>query len=90
MTVSLQCTEHQDSFYAFGLQIQVPEIPDTNLPNPFIVQAPSIEVADELRVLNEEAISVQIYLQQTLKYKPKRPLILILLIWVKLVVIDLN
>tara|TARA_Y100000004_G_scaffold24635_1_gene24809 strand:+ start:1887 stop:4829 length:2943 start_codon:yes stop_codon:yes gene_type:complete len=58
MTVSLQCTEHQDSFYTFGLQIEVPEIPDTNLPNPFLVQAPSIEVADELRVLNEEAISV--------------------------------
>ena len=57
-TVNLQCSEHQDSFYTFGLQIEVPEIPDTTLPNPFIVQAPSIEVADELRVLNEEAISV--------------------------------
>ena len=57
-TVSLQCSEHQDSFYAFGLQVSVPEIPDTTLPNPFLVQTPSIEVADELRVLNEEAISV--------------------------------
>ena len=60
MTVSLQCTEHQDSFYTFGLQIAVPEIPDTTLPNPFLVQSPSIEVSDELRVLNEEAISVLI------------------------------
>ena len=57
-TVSLQCSEHQDSFYAFGLQLAPPEIPDTSLPNPFSVQAPAITVTDELRVLNEEAISV--------------------------------
>ena len=57
-TVSLQCSEHQDSFYAFGLQLAPPEIPDTSLPNPFTVQAPAITVTDELRVLNEEAISV--------------------------------
>jgi hypothetical protein len=57
-TISLQCSEHQDSFYAFGLQLAPPEIPDTTLPNPFNVQAPTITVSDELRVLNEEAISV--------------------------------
>ena len=57
-TINLQCSEHQDAFYTFGLQLEVALIPDTNLPNPFLVQAPSIEVADELRVLNEEAISV--------------------------------
>ena len=57
-TVSIQCSEHQDSFYAFGLQLAPPEIPDTSLPNPFSVQAPAITVTDELRVLNEEAISV--------------------------------
>ena len=57
-TVSLQCSEHQDSFYAFGLQLAPPEIPDTSLPNPFNVQAPAITITDELRVLNEEAISV--------------------------------
>tara|TARA_R100000426_G_scaffold22342_1_gene19208 strand:+ start:322 stop:3258 length:2937 start_codon:yes stop_codon:yes gene_type:complete len=57
-TVSLQCSEHQDSFYAFGLQLAPLEIPDTSLPNPFSVQAPVITVTDELRVLNEEAISV--------------------------------
>jgi len=57
-TVSLQCSEHQDSFYAFGLQLAPPDIPDTTLPNPFSVQAPVITVTDELRVLNEEAISV--------------------------------
>ena len=33
-------------------------MPDTTLPNPFNVQAPTITVSDELRVLNEEAISV--------------------------------
>ena len=57
-TINLQCSEHQDAFYTFGLQLEVALIPDTNLPNPFLVQSPSIEVADELRVLNEEAISV--------------------------------
>ena len=57
-TINLQCSEHQDAFYTFGLQLEVALIPDTNLPNPFLLQAPSIEVADELRVLNEEAISV--------------------------------
>tara|TARA_R100001460_G_scaffold98567_1_gene141469 strand:+ start:2988 stop:5924 length:2937 start_codon:yes stop_codon:yes gene_type:complete len=57
-TISLQCSEHQDSFYAFGLQLAPPDIPDTTLPNPFSVQAPAITVTDELRVLNEEAISV--------------------------------
>ena len=57
-TISLQCSEHQDSFYSFGLQLAPPELPDTTLPNPFNVQAPTITVSDELRVLNEEAISV--------------------------------
>lgn len=57
-TISLQCSEHQDSFYAFGQQVAPLELPDTTLPNPFNVQAPTITVSDELRVLNEEAISV--------------------------------
>ena len=48
-TVSLQCSEHQDSFYTFGTQQEVPSIPDTTLPNPFSVQPPaSITLADEL------------------------------------------
>jgi hypothetical protein len=57
-TVSLQLSEHQDSYYTFGTQPEVAEIPDTVLPNPFNVQAPVITVSDELRALNEEAISV--------------------------------
>ena len=59
-TVSLECTEHQDSFYTFGTQQEVPTIPDTNLPDPFVVGSPSIAVTDELRVVNQEAISVLI------------------------------
>ena len=48
-TVSLQCSEHQDSFYTFGTQQEVATIPDTTLPNPFSVQPPaSITLADEL------------------------------------------
>jgi len=57
-SVSLQCSEHQDSFYAVGTQVAEPEIPDTNLPNPFNVQAPVLTVTDELRARNEQAISV--------------------------------
>jgi hypothetical protein len=48
-TVSLQCTEHQDSYYAFGTQVAPATIPDTTLPNPFSVQPPaSVSLDDEL------------------------------------------
>ena len=48
-SVSLQCTEHQDSFYTFGTQQEVATIPDTTLPNPFSVLPPaSIALTDEL------------------------------------------
>ena len=48
-TVSLQCSEHQDSFYTFGTQQEVATIPDTTLPNPFSVQPPaSVTLDDEL------------------------------------------
>ena len=48
-TVTLQLTEHQDSYYAFGTQVAPPTIPDTTLPNPFSVQPPaSITLDDEL------------------------------------------
>ena len=33
MTVSLHCSEHQDSFYTFGTQQEVATIPNTTLPN---------------------------------------------------------
>ena len=51
-SVSLQCSEHQDSFYTVGTQVALPEIPDTNLPNPFNVQAPVVSATDELRSRN--------------------------------------
>ncbi len=48
-TVSLKCSEHQDSFYTFGTQQEVATIPDTTLPNPFSVQPPaSLTLSDEL------------------------------------------
>ena len=58
LTVNVQLFEHQDNFYTFNEKNPIPTIADTILPNPFIVQAPVIEVSDELRALNEEAISV--------------------------------
>ncbi len=53
-TVSLQLTEHQDSYYTFGTQTAVATIPDTTLPNPFSVSAPaSVTLTDELILYNE-------------------------------------
>ena len=59
-TINLQCSEHQNSYYTFGTQQEVAEIPDTTLPNPFSVQSPVLTVTDELRALNEEAINILI------------------------------
>ena len=48
-TVDLGLVEYQDSFYTFEAQSAPATIPDTNLPNPFTVQAPaSITLSDEL------------------------------------------
>tara|TARA_R100000654_G_scaffold40062_1_gene65981 strand:- start:3139 stop:6096 length:2958 start_codon:yes stop_codon:yes gene_type:complete len=48
-TISLQLSEHQDSYYTFGTQQEVATIPDTTLPNPFSVQPPaSVTLDDEL------------------------------------------
>ena len=59
-TINVQLSEHQESYYTFGIQQPVPEIPDTNLPNPFNVKAPNITVFDELRALNQQAITILI------------------------------
>ena len=56
-TVSLQLTEHQDSYYTFGTQQSVATIPDTALPNPFVVQPPaSITLTDELVEYSEGTV----------------------------------
>ena len=48
-TVDLGLVEYQDSFYTFETQSAPATIPDTNLPDPFTVQAPaSITLSDEL------------------------------------------
>jgi hypothetical protein len=57
-SVGLTLSEHQDSYYTFGTQDPIPEIADTSLPNPFIVQTPTVSATDELRARNEEAIAV--------------------------------
>ena len=54
LTVDLQLTEHQDSYYTFGTQQEVATIPDTTLPNPFSVLPPaSVTLSDTLVVYNE-------------------------------------
>jgi len=58
-TVSLQLSEHQDSFYAFGTQQAVASIPDTTLPNPFTVQPPaSVTLTDQLIQYNDGTVIV--------------------------------
>ena len=58
LTVNVQLFEHQDNFYTFNEKNVIPTIPDTTLPNPFIVQTPTVSATDELRARNEEAIAV--------------------------------
>ena len=55
-TVTLQLSEHQDSYYSFGTQVAPATIPDTTLPNPFSVQAPSITASDELLELFDGSV----------------------------------
>ena len=58
-TVTLQCSEHQDSYYAFGTQVAPATIPDTTLPNPFSVQPPaSVTLSDELIEYNDGTVIV--------------------------------
>jgi hypothetical protein len=56
-TVALKLVEHQDSFYTFGTQQNVPTIPDTTLPNPFTIQPPaSISLDDEMVEYNDGGV----------------------------------
>ncbi len=56
-TVALQLVEHQDSYYTFGTQQNVPTIPDTTLPNPFSVAAPaSVSLDDEMVEYNDGGV----------------------------------
>ena len=58
-TVSLQLSEHQDSFYTFGTQQEVASIPTTTLPNPFTVQPPaSVTLSDQLIQYNDGTVIV--------------------------------
>ena len=58
-TVNLQCTEHQDAFYTFGTQQEVATIPNTTLPNPFVVQPPaSVTLSDQLIQYNDGTVIV--------------------------------
>ena len=58
-TISLQLTEHQDSYYTFGTQQEVATIPDTTLPNPFSIQPPaSVTLDDSLISYNDGTVIV--------------------------------
>jgi len=58
-TVTLQLSEHQDSYYAFGTQVAPATIPDTTLPNPFSVQPPaSVTLSDTLIEYNDGTVIV--------------------------------
>jgi hypothetical protein len=47
-TVQLSLIEHQNSWYTWEENTEQPVVPDTNLPNPFTIEAPSISASDEL------------------------------------------
>jgi len=53
LTVDLQLFEHQDNFYAWTEKAQAPTIADTTLPNPNVVQAPTLTVGDTLIEYNQ-------------------------------------
>jgi len=58
-TITLQLSEHQDSYYAFGTQVAPATIPDTTLPNPFSVQPPaSVTLSDTLIEYNDGTVIV--------------------------------
>ena len=59
LTVDLALTEHQDNFYTWTSKAQAPTIADTNLPNPFSVQAPaSVTLSDQLIAYNDGTVIV--------------------------------
>ena len=47
-TASLSLQEHQDAWYTFDEKTEVAVIGDSNLPDPFTIEAPSIDHTDEL------------------------------------------
>ena len=53
LTVTVELTEHQDSFYTWATKGQAPTIADTTLPNPNVVQAPTLTLGDTLIQYNE-------------------------------------
>ena len=53
LTVDLQLFEHQDNFYSWTSKAQAPTIADTTLPNPNVVQAPTLTLGDTLIQYNE-------------------------------------
>ena len=56
LTVNVQLFEHQDNFYDFNTKNPIPTIPDTILPNPNSIQAPSISITDELLELFDGSV----------------------------------
>jgi hypothetical protein len=50
-TVAVSLVEHQDSIYPWSVKTQADNVPDTNLPDPFVVGSPSpIGVTEELYI----------------------------------------
>ena len=56
LTINVQLFEHQDNFYDFNTKNPIPTIPDTILPNPNSIQAPSISITDELLELFDGSV----------------------------------
>ena len=59
LTVTVELTEHQDSFYTWATKGQAPTIADTTLPNPNVVQPPaSVTLDDQLIQYNDGTVIV--------------------------------
>jgi hypothetical protein len=65
-TVKLSLAEHQDAWYVFDEKQEVAIVPDTNLPDPFVIQPPAgITLSDELIAYNDGTVIVALNIDIT-------------------------
>ena len=79
VSVDCQLVETNSAVYTWNAEEEDFEQDNTTLPNPFDLTAPSFTATDEVRALNETAISVLMWMcsphrsmRRILKYRPKK------------------
>ena len=58
-SVAFRCVEHQDSIYPWSEKTEADDIPDTNLPNPFIVQPCGVPTVTESLYTTKQGTGVK-------------------------------